>query len=350
MDQLAAGPRCTASRATSGSRRRMPPTPLQRSGTRSSSSTSASRASRSSSRSCGLLSTKRPSRRSYPGSVDSTDQRMSSSGPTAALTSSTTAPCGTSASLTRKQSSWVLVTVRLSRSQARAWSGRSAALLRPKEATTSRGFEVRHFGGRPSAPRVLSVAVSGGRCNDGGHPTARCSVAGPQEPGAAPAPSRGSDSLGGPTHASAWGQTGRHEMETRAVADITKGYPEQLAVLAEKLGAFMRTQGIEASAVVVVGREDQARVRTVFPPELQWISVQGEEMAAAPLVAVHTVATQVIPAMLATGVRRIYILSYSGTMLRLASRSWGDDVSLQAIAFGSIGVDSRSRAEEGRSA
>ena len=139
-------------------------------------------------------------------------------------------------------------------------------------------------------------------------------------------------------------------METRAVADITKGYPEQLAVLAEKLSAFMRTQGIEASAVVVVGREDQARVRTVFPPELQWISVQGDEMAAAPLVAVHTVATQVIPAMLATGVRRIYILSYSGTMLRLASRSWGDDVSLQAIAFGSIGVDSRSRAEEGRSA
>jgi len=83
-------------------------------------------------------------------------------------------------------------------------------------------------------------------------------------------------------------------METRAVADITKGYPEQLAVLAEKLGAFMRTQGIEASAVVVVGREDQARVRTVFPPELQWISVQGDEMAAAPLVAVHTVATQAL--------------------------------------------------------
>src|SRR5207245_6455166 len=112
----------------------------------------------------------------------------------------------------------------------------------------------------------------------------------------------------------------------------------------------MRTQGIGASAVVVVGREDQARVRTVFPPELQWISVQGDEMAAAPLVAVHTVATQVIPAMLASGVRRIYILSYSGTMLGLAYRSWGVDVSLQAIAFGSIGVDSRSRAEEGRQA
>src|SRR5438445_18255 len=36
-------------------------------------------------------------------------------------------------------------------------------------------------------------------------------------------------------------------METRAVADITKGYPEQLAVLAEKLGAFMRTQDIGAT-------------------------------------------------------------------------------------------------------
>jgi len=123
-----------------------------------------------------------------------------------------------------------------------------------------------------------------------------------------------------------------------------------LAVLAEKLGAFMRTQGIEASAVVVVGREDQAWVRTVFPPELQWISVPDDEMTAAPVVAVQTVATRVIPAMVATGVRRIYILSYSGTLLGLASRSWGDDVSVQAIAFGSIGLDSHSRAEEGRSA
>jgi len=139
-------------------------------------------------------------------------------------------------------------------------------------------------------------------------------------------------------------------METRAVADITKGYPDQLAAIAEKLSAFMRTQGIEASAVVVVGREDQAQVRTVFPPELQWISVQGDAMTAAPFVAVHTVATQVIPAMLATGIKRIYILSYAGTMLRLASRSWGDDVSFQAIAFGTIGLDSRSRAEEVRSA
>jgi hypothetical protein len=139
-------------------------------------------------------------------------------------------------------------------------------------------------------------------------------------------------------------------METRTVADITKGYPEQLAVLAQKLGAFMRTQGIEASAVVVVGREDQAWVRTVFPPELQWISVPDDEMTAAPVVAVQTVATRVIPAMVATGVRRIYILSYSGTLLGLASRSWGDDVSVQAIAFGSIGLDSHSRAEEGRSA
>jgi len=130
-------------------------------------------------------------------------------------------------------------------------------------------------------------------------------------------------------------------METRAVADITKGYPEQLAVLAEKLGAFMRTQGIEASAVVVVGREDQARVRTVFPPELQWISVQGDEMAAAPLVAVHTVATQVIPALLTTRVRRFYILSYPGMSLRLTSRSWGDAVSLQANASGSTGGYSR---------
>jgi hypothetical protein len=139
-------------------------------------------------------------------------------------------------------------------------------------------------------------------------------------------------------------------METRTVADITKGYPEQLAVLAEKLGAFMRTQGIEASAVVVVGREDQAWIRTVFPPELQWISVPDDEMTAAPVVAVQTVATRVIPAMVATGVRRIYILSYSGTLLGLASRSWGDDVSVEAIAFGSIGVDSHSRAEEGHSA
>jgi len=65
-------------------------------------------------------------------------------------------------------------------------------------------------------------------------------------------------------------------METRIIADITKGYPQQLAVIAEKLGGFLRVQGLTESAVVVVGREDQAQVRSVFSSALQWVPVQGD--------------------------------------------------------------------------